>query len=57
VVEVAEGREEGMLLDLCLLKVFLLERLLAESSLGLVLSEGVLEREIVSIFPIIDFGV
>jgi hypothetical protein len=42
VVEVAEADEEGTLLDLCLLKVLLLERLLVESSLGLVLSRGVL---------------
>jgi hypothetical protein len=42
VVEVAEGGEEGTLLDLCLLKVLLLERLLVESSLGLVLVGGVL---------------
>jgi hypothetical protein len=41
-VEVAEGGEEGTLLDLCLLKVLLLERLLIESSLGLVLAGGVL---------------
>jgi hypothetical protein len=42
VVKVAEGGEEGTLLDLCLLKVLLLERLLVESSLGLVLAGGVL---------------
>jgi hypothetical protein len=43
-VEVAEGGEKGTLLDLCLLKVLLLERLLVESSLGLglVLAGGVL---------------
>jgi hypothetical protein len=31
-----------MLLDLCLMKVLLLERVLVESSLGLVLARGVL---------------
>jgi hypothetical protein len=41
-VEVAEGGEEGTLLDLCLLKVLLLECLLVESSLGLVLAGGAL---------------
>jgi hypothetical protein len=41
-VEVAGGGEEGTLLDLCLLKVLLLERLLVKSSLGLVLAGGVL---------------
>jgi hypothetical protein len=41
-VEVAKGGEECTLLDLCLLKVLLLECLLAKSSLGLVLAEGVL---------------
>jgi hypothetical protein len=42
VVEVAEGGEEGTLLDLCLLEVLLLECLLFKSSLGLVVAEGVL---------------
>jgi hypothetical protein len=42
VVEVAEGGEECMLLDLGLLEVLLLERLLIESSLILVLAGGVL---------------
>jgi hypothetical protein len=42
VVEVTEGGKEDTLLDLCLLKVLLLERLLVESSLGLVLAVGVL---------------
>jgi hypothetical protein len=41
-VEVAEGGEEGTLLDIYLLKVLILERLLVESSLGLVLAGGVL---------------
>jgi hypothetical protein len=41
-VEVAEGGKEGTLLDRCLLKVLLLERLLVESSVGLVLARGVL---------------
>jgi hypothetical protein len=41
-VDVAEGGEEDTLLDLCMLKVLLLERLLIESSLGLVLPRGVL---------------
>jgi hypothetical protein len=39
---VAEGGEEGTLLDLCLLKVLLLECLLIEPSFGLVLARGVL---------------
>jgi hypothetical protein len=42
VVEVTEGGEEGTLLDLCLLKVLLLECLLVASSLELVLAGGVL---------------
>jgi hypothetical protein len=42
VIEVAEGGKEGTLLDLGLLEVLLLERLLVESSLGLVLARGVL---------------
>jgi hypothetical protein len=42
VVEVTEGGEEGTLFDLFLLKVLLLERLLIESSLGLVLAGRVL---------------
>jgi hypothetical protein len=41
-VEVAEGDEEGTLLDLGLLEVLLFECLLVQSSLGLVLAEGVL---------------
>jgi hypothetical protein len=41
-VEVAKGGKEGTLLDLCLLEVLLLERLLVESSLGIVLVKGVL---------------
>jgi hypothetical protein len=42
VVEVAEGGEEGMLLEIFLLEILLLERLLVESSLRLVLAGGVL---------------
>ena len=42
VVEVAEGGEEGVLLGLGLLEVYLLERLLVESSLRLMLAGGVL---------------
>jgi hypothetical protein len=42
VVEVAEGGEEGTLLGLDLLEVLLLEGLLVESSLWLMLTEGVL---------------
>ena len=41
-VEVSEGDEEGTLLDLGILEVLLLECLLVQSSLGLVLAEGVL---------------
>jgi hypothetical protein len=41
-VGVADGGEEGTLLDLGLLEVLLLECLLVESSLGLVLTGGVL---------------
>jgi hypothetical protein len=47
-VEVAEGGDEGTLLDLSLLEVFLLEHLLVESSLGLVLSRGVLPLALAS---------
>jgi hypothetical protein len=42
VVEVAEGGEEDTLLDLGLLELLLLEHLLVESSIVLVLAEGVL---------------
>ena len=42
VVEVTKGGEEGALLGLGLLAVLLLKRLLVESSLRLVLAEGVL---------------
>ena len=42
VVEVTEGGKEGTLLGLVLLEVYLLERLLVESSLRLVLAGGVL---------------
>jgi hypothetical protein len=48
VVDVAEGGEEGMLLDLGLLKVHLFECLLIESSLGLVLARGVLPLALAS---------
>jgi hypothetical protein len=41
-VEVVEGGKEGTLLDLDLLEVLLLERLLVESSHGLLLARGVL---------------
>jgi hypothetical protein len=41
-VKVVEGGEEGMLLDLGLLEVLLLERLLIKSSVGLVLARGIL---------------
>jgi hypothetical protein len=47
VVEVAEGDEEGMLLDLCLLEALLLEHLLVKSSIGLVLAGGVLPLALV----------
>jgi hypothetical protein len=47
-VKVTEGGEEGMLLDLGLLEVLLLERLLVESSLGLVLTRGVLSLALAS---------
>lgn len=41
-VKVAEGGEEGMILDLGLLEVLLLERLLVKPPLRLVLAVGVL---------------
>jgi hypothetical protein len=47
VIEVVEGGEEGMLLDLGLLEVVILECLLVESSLGLVLAGGVLPLALV----------
>jgi hypothetical protein len=41
-VKVAEGGEEGMILDLGLLEVLLLERLLVKPPLRLMLAVGVL---------------
>jgi hypothetical protein len=38
-VEVAEGAEKGIILDLCLLEILLLEHLLIKSSLGFYLLE------------------
>jgi hypothetical protein len=57
VVEVAEGGEEGTLLGLDLLEVLLLEGLLVESSLWLMLTEGVLALVLALVGVILVEGV